>query len=83
MWTASGSPVLVAIFTIEGSARFALCQTRAGEIVQDWDAGPGSLTLLHGPRLLDAEDRRPFHTVHGPTAGRRFSITFRMNQQPQ
>jgi hypothetical protein len=83
MWTASGSPVLVAIFTIEGSARFALCQTRAGEIVQEWDAGPGSLTLLHGPRLLDAEDRRPFHTVHGPTAGRRFSITFRMNQQPQ
>jgi hypothetical protein len=27
--------VLVASFTIEGSARFALCQTRAGEILQE------------------------------------------------
>jgi hypothetical protein len=73
--------VLVAIFTTQGSARFALCRTRAGEIIQQWEAGPGSLTLLRGPRLLDAEDRRPFHTVRGPTAGRRFSITFRINQQ--
>ena len=73
--------VLVAIFTTEGSARFALCQDRAGAIIQAWDAGPGSLALLRGPGLLDAEDQRPFHTVHGPTAGRRFSITFRMNQE--
>jgi hypothetical protein len=75
--------VLVAIFTTEGSARFVLCRTRAGEVVQEWDVGPGSLTLLRGPGLLDAEDGRPFHTVHGPAAGRRFSITFRMNQQPR
>jgi hypothetical protein len=73
--------VLVAIFTIQGSARFALCQTRTGAIIQAWDAGPGSLALLRGPGLLDAEDQRPFHTVDGPTAGRRFSITFRMNQE--
>jgi hypothetical protein len=73
--------VLVAIFTIEGSARFALCQTRAGEVIQEWEAGPGSLTLLRGPGLLDTEDQRPFHTVHGPTAGRRLSITLRMNQE--
>jgi hypothetical protein len=73
--------VLVAIFTTQGSARFALCQDRAGAIIQAWDAGPGSLALLRGPGLLDAEDQRPFHTVDGPTAGRRFSITFRMNQQ--
>jgi hypothetical protein len=73
--------VLVAIFTTQGSARFALCQDRAGEILQEWDAGPGSLTLLRGPGLLDAEDQRPFHTVHGPVAGRRYSITFRMTQE--
>jgi hypothetical protein len=73
--------VLVAIFTTQGSARFALCQTRAGEILQEWDAGPGSLTLLRGPGLLDAEDQRPFHTVYGPAAERRYSITFRMNQE--
>jgi hypothetical protein len=73
--------VLVAIFTTQGSARFALCQDRAGAIIQEWEAGPGSLTLLRGPGLLDAEDQRPFHTVHGPTAGRRYSITFRMNQE--
>jgi len=75
--------VLVAIFTTQGSARFALCRTRAGELIQEWEAGPGSLTLLRGPGLLDAEDRRPFHTVRGPTAGRRSSITFRMNRQPR
>ena len=75
--------VLVAIFTTEGSARFALCRTRAGEINAEWEAGPGSLTLLRGPGLLDAEDVRPFHTVRGPVDGRRFSITFRMNQQPR
>jgi hypothetical protein len=73
--------VLVAIFTIQGSARFALCQDRTGTIIQVWEAGPGSLTLLRGPGLLDAEDQRPFHTVHGPAAGRRFSITLRMNQE--
>jgi alkylated DNA repair dioxygenase AlkB len=73
--------ILVAIFTIQGSARFALCQNRAGTIIQEWDAGPGSLALLRGPGLLDAEDQRPFHTVHGPSAVRRFSITFRMNQE--
>jgi alkylated DNA repair dioxygenase AlkB len=73
--------VLVAIFTTQGSARFALCQTRAGKLIQEWDAGPGSLTLLRGPGRLDAEDQRPFHTVHGPAAGRRYSITFRMNQE--
>jgi hypothetical protein len=73
--------VLVAIFTTQGSARFALCQDRAGAILQQWNAGPGSLTLLRGPGLLDAEDQRPFHTVHGPAAGRRYSITFRMTQE--
>ena len=73
--------VLVAIFTTQGSARFALCQDRAGAIIQAWDAGPGSLALLRGPGLLDADDQRPFHTVDGPTAERRFSITFRMNQE--
>ena len=72
---------LVAIFTTEGSARFALCQTRAGEIIQEWEAGPGSLALLRGPGLLNTEDQRPFHTVSGPAAARRFSITFRMNQK--
>jgi hypothetical protein len=74
--------VLVAIFTTHGSARFARCHTRAGETIQEWEAGPGSLTLLRGPGLLDAEDGRPFHTVRGPIDGRRFSITFRMHQQP-
>ena len=59
----------------------ALCHTRAGEIIQEWEAGTRGLALLRGPGLLDAEDRRPFHTVHGPTAGRRFSITFRMDQE--
>jgi hypothetical protein len=73
--------VLVAIFTIQGTARFALCQDRAGEIIQEWDTGPGSLALLRAPGLLGAKEQRPFHSVSGPAGERRFSVTFRMNQE--
>ena len=72
---------LVAIFTTEGSARFALCQTQSRRDHPRMGSQPGSLALLRGPGLLNTEDQRPFHTVSGPAAGRRFSITFRMNQK--
>ena len=70
---------LVAVFTIEGSARFGLCADRAGRRVQEWDASPGSLILLRGPGLGGIDDGRPFHTVAGPEESQRVSVTFRMN----
>jgi hypothetical protein len=70
--------ILVAVFTTQGTARFVLCRDRAGDPIADWEAGPGSLVLLRGTtsrRLCD----RPFHQVHGPSQGPRFSVTLRMN----
>jgi hypothetical protein len=70
---------LVAVFTTAGTARFALCKDRAGTTLREWESHPGSLVLLRGPGFAGVENGRPMHTVHGPTAGLRFSVTFRMN----
>jgi hypothetical protein len=72
---------LVAVFTTEGSAPFALCLDRAGTVLEAWDAIPGSLVLLRGPDLGGINDGRPFHMVGGPASGTRFSVTFRMNSR--
>ncbi len=50
---------LIAIFTITGTARFALCSDRSGTIVEEWYVTPGSLTLLRGPGLAGAGWRAP------------------------
>jgi hypothetical protein len=68
---------LIAIVTIEGAAAFTLCANREGTSIDHWPTTPGSLVLMRGPGLNGAEDRRPFHTVSGPTRGARISLTFR------
>lgn len=73
---------LVAVVTVHGTAPFTVCRDRAGEVIQRWDAGPGSLTLMRGPGLAGSRDGRPFHTVEGPRRGTRCSIGFRMNTRP-
>lgn len=70
---------LVAVFTTSGSARFAVCRDRAGEVVAEWEAGPGSLVLLRGPGLSGHRDGRPFHLVDGPRRGWRYSVGLRMD----
>ncbi len=70
---------LVAVITVYGTARFAVCRNRAGEVERAWDAGPGSLTLLGGPGLGGVRDGRRFHRVSGPRRGERCSIGYRMN----
>lgn len=69
---------LVAVCTLEGSARFSIHGSRGGPPVEMWEAGPGSLVLLRGPGLAGQRDGRPFHRVEGPEEGRRTSIGFRM-----
>jgi hypothetical protein len=72
--------ILVAVFTTHGSARFAVCRDRSGDTVAEWEAGPGSLLLLRGSARGQPRDR-PFHAVRGPSGGRRFSVTLRMNTE--
>jgi hypothetical protein len=69
--------VLVAILTLEGSARLRQCSDREGTTVRGWDADAGSLVLLRGPGLDGADDGRPLHAVDGPREGRRTSFTLR------
>ena len=73
---------LVAVVTVHGTAPFNVCRDRAGEVLERWDAGPGSLTLMRGPGLAGSRDGRPFHTVQGPRRGTRCSIGYRMNTRP-
>jgi len=71
---------LVAIVTLQGSAPLAHCANREGTIVQEWETTIGSLVLLRAPGFACAQkDDRPFHTVGGPAAGWRCSLTLRMN----
>ena len=69
---------LIAIFTTEGSAPFTFCANRQGDVIDKWNAAPGSLILMRGTGLNGAENR-PFHAVAGPTTGSRVSLTFRMS----
>ena len=73
---------LVAVVTVNGTAPFTVCRDRAGEVIERWDAGPGSLTLMRAPGLAGYRDGRPFHTVEGPRRGTRSSVGFRMNTRP-
>jgi hypothetical protein len=73
---------LVAVVTVNGTAPFSVCRDRAGEVIERWGAGPGSLTLMRAPGLAGYRDGRPFHTVEGPRRGTRCSIGFRMNTRP-
>jgi hypothetical protein len=70
---------LVAVVTVRGSARFAIRAERHGDIVAEWEVGPGDLVLLRGPGLAGARDGRPFHEVSGPRDGVRSSVAFRMD----
>jgi len=73
---------LVAVVTVHGTAPFSVCRDRDGEVLERWDAGPGSLTLMRGPGLAGSRDGRPFHTVQGPRRGTRCSLGYRMNTRP-
>lgn len=71
--------ILVAIFTIRGRARFAVCRDRSGEIIEHWTTQPGDLVLLGGPELQPGRDDRPFHMVSPPLDIERYSIALRMD----
>jgi hypothetical protein len=70
---------LVAIVTVTGAADFTLCRDRAGDPIETWNAGAGSLVLLRGPGLGGVADGRPLHMVAGPMNGHRVSVGIRMD----
>jgi alkylated DNA repair dioxygenase AlkB len=72
---------LVAIFTAAGEAEFMLCKNRAGEVLRSWTTTPGSLVLLRAPGFGGVDDGRLLHTVRGPSAGERISVTYRMDSR--
>ena len=69
---------LVAVFTVAGSARFEVRASREGELLEGWNAAAGSVTLMRGPGLAGIRDGRPYHAVHGPRRGVRWSLALRM-----
>ena len=71
---------VVAVFTLEGSAPFAILDKVSEDPIDEWATEPGDLYLLAGGGLGDA-DRRPLHRVEGPVAGRRVSLTLRMKER--
>ena len=75
--------ILVAVFTLAGSATFSLCTDRYGNALEEWEAESGSLVLLRAPGFDGSEDGRPFHRVQGPLSGERHSLTFRMNERDE
>jgi hypothetical protein len=69
---------LVAILTLEGSARLRQCSDREGTTVRSWEADAGGLVLLRGPGLAGTDDDRPLHAVDGPREHPRTSFTLRV-----
>ena len=70
---------LVAVLTVHGRARFAICGSRdPADVVEAWWTAPGDLVLMRGPGLAGRRDGRPFHLVEGPRRGTRLSLGFRM-----
>ncbi|HXF37314.1 MAG TPA: hypothetical protein VNO17_09065 [Actinomycetota bacterium] len=71
---------LVAVLTVHGRARFAVCASRdPGDVVEEWETEPGDLVLMRGPGLAGHRDGRPFHLVEGPRRGTRLSLGLRMS----
>jgi hypothetical protein len=69
---------LVAVFTVAGFAPFEVRASREGAALERWDARAGSVTLMRGPGLAGVRDGRPYHAVHGPPRGVRWSVALRM-----
>jgi len=74
--------LLIAIFTLQGRARFRIHRTREEtDVIQEWIASPGDLVLLRGPGLNSEVDARPFHSIGPPIGNKeRISLSVRMER---
>lgn len=70
----------VAVVTLAGSAQLRVVADRAGEHeLARWEAGPGHLALLRGPR--PGGEGRPLHEVGPAGAGGRRVLVLRRNRR--
>jgi hypothetical protein len=79
-------PYIIASFTVTGSCRFEVLETRDGQVIKSMQPKPGDLMLLRAPGLASPPgiDDRPFHRVSGALDPDepRISVTFRDNIAP-
>jgi alkylated DNA repair dioxygenase AlkB len=73
---------LVAVITVYGRSRFAICRNREGDVIAEWRSGPRDLVLMRAPGFGGVRDGRPFHLAEGPTRGSRCSLGVRMSVDP-
>lgn len=73
--------LLIAIITVEGSARLGLCADREGTVSEQWHTTPGSMMVLRAPGLDGVGDGRPLHRLRAPTGSPRTSLTLRMKER--
>lgn len=71
---------LVALVTLEGQARFLLCDDRGGANPRPIGLAPGGLTLMRAPGFAGRHDR-PFHCVIEVTEPR-VSLGLRQDTRP-
>ncbi len=70
----------VAVVTLSGSAELRVVADRAGtKELARWQAGPGHLALLRGPR--PGGEARPLHEVGRPGPGGRHVLVLRRNRR--
>ncbi len=77
-------PHVIVIWTLVGSARIELLETRYGPVTKTFYPNPGDLLLLRGTGPADMPEERPFHRVSGNLLDdHRISATFRDNTTPE
>jgi hypothetical protein len=79
---------VIAITTLEGTARFCIWDADATEIppalhrddsAHQWDTGDGDLVILRCDGWPSPEARSPVHEARSPDAGQRRTLTLRHN----
>ena len=71
---------VISVFSLGSPAEFRLCRDRRGSPLRRYQLNSGDLLLLRAPGFADRPSAGPLHSVLGPAAGVRYSITLRMEQ---
>ena len=70
---------VIAVVTLEGSARFRVWEDHEGSRVEEWPTGTGDIVVLRGHGWPRSDLRCPRHEVDPPAQGDRMIMTLRHN----